>query len=124
MFPPSKDAGRAIYLDIPGQRTAAYVAMVRVQRDCENLFAHHVKEHSIPIAWRSPGGAMTPASSENNDPSLSDFLFFLCLLCGLQSNMVLAEDQEHGRHIFANVQSSLWTKGADETTSEQRGSPL
>ena len=50
---------------------------------------------------------------------LSD-VFFLCLLCGLQSNIVLAEDQGHGRHVFANMQSSLWTKDVGEITSEYR----
>ena len=40
-----------IYLDIPGQRAAAYVAMSRVKRDCDYLFGgHYVKEHFIPNA--------------------------------------------------------------------------
>ena len=40
-----------IYLDIPGQPAAAYVAMSRVKTDADYLFAgHYTKKHFVPNA--------------------------------------------------------------------------
>ena len=40
-----------IYLDIPGQPAAAYVAMSRVKTDADYLFGgHYTKKHFVPNA--------------------------------------------------------------------------
>ena len=54
--------------------------------------------------------------------SLCD-VYFPRLLCRLQSNIVLAEDQVHGRHVCANMQSSLWTKGVEVQNISSKFSP-